>query len=88
MLADLGADVVWVEPPGGDPLRMHDPAAVSVFGRGKRSISVDLTEAETRDRISALGERADIFMESWRPGVADKLGLGYQTLRAQNHRLV
>jgi crotonobetainyl-CoA:carnitine CoA-transferase CaiB-like acyl-CoA transferase len=70
MLADLGADVVWVEPPGGDPLRLRDPAAASVFGRGKRSITVDLTDTQARDRVSALGERADIFVG----GMADQVG--------------
>jgi crotonobetainyl-CoA:carnitine CoA-transferase CaiB-like acyl-CoA transferase len=88
MLADLGADVVWVEPPGGDPLRVAEPAAASVFGRGKRSVVVDLTDAESRDGVLALAERADIFLESWRPGVADELGLGYERLRALNPRLL
>jgi crotonobetainyl-CoA:carnitine CoA-transferase CaiB-like acyl-CoA transferase len=88
MLADLGADVVWVEPPAGDPLRLREPAAVSVFGRGKRSVIVDLTDAEGRNQVLALAARADIFIESWRPGVADELGLGYEQLRVQNGRLL
>jgi crotonobetainyl-CoA:carnitine CoA-transferase CaiB-like acyl-CoA transferase len=88
MLADLGADVVWVEPPGGDPLRMLEPATVSVLGRGKRSVVVDLTDPEGRDGILALAERADVFVESWVPGAADELGLGYERLRVLNPRLL
>src|SRR5258705_8861517 len=88
MLADYGADVVWVEPPGGDPLRAHEPAAASVFGRGKRSVVLDVTDAQARDQVVALAERADVFIEGWRPGVADELGLGYEALRARNPRLV
>jgi crotonobetainyl-CoA:carnitine CoA-transferase CaiB-like acyl-CoA transferase len=88
MLADYGAEVVWVEPPGGDPLRLHEPAAASVFGRGKRSVVLDLTNTQARDHVLALAERADVFIESWRPGMAEELGLGYEAVRARNPRLV
>jgi crotonobetainyl-CoA:carnitine CoA-transferase CaiB-like acyl-CoA transferase len=57
MLADLGADVVWVEPPGGDPLRLRDPAAASVFGRGKRSITVDLMHHNCHINLTCLANQ-------------------------------
>src|SRR5215211_4776287 len=88
MLADYGADVVWIEPPGGDPCRPHEPAAMSVFNRGKRSVELDLHDPSVRDEVLALVDRADVFVESWAPGVADRLGLGYQALHARNSRLV
>ncbi len=88
MLADYGADVVWVEPPGGDLLRACAPAAVSVFDRGKRSVELDLLDASAREQLLALTDRAEVFVESWRPGVADRLGLGYEVLHARNPRLV
>jgi crotonobetainyl-CoA:carnitine CoA-transferase CaiB-like acyl-CoA transferase len=88
MLADYGADVVWIERPGGDPCRQFEPAAMSVFNRGKRSVEVDLRDAAARDRILELCDRADVFVESWAPGVAERLGVGYATLHARNPRLV
>ena len=80
MLADYGADVVWVEPPGGDPLRRCAPEHASVLNRGKRSVELDLHDPAARDRVLALVDRAEVFVESWRPGVADRLGLGYEAL--------
>ncbi len=88
LLADYGADVVWVEPPGGDPCRPHVPAAVSVFNRGKRGIELDLTDTPQRDRLLELIDRADVFVESWQPGVAEALGLGFDAIHARNPRLV
>jgi len=88
MLADYGADVVWVEPPGGDPCRRQLPAASSVFNRGKRSVVLDATTPEGIGRLLNLAERADVFVESWRPGVADRLGIGFEELRSRNPGLV
>ncbi len=88
MLADYGADVVWVEPPGGDPLRGMMPAAAAVFNRGKRSITFDLRETSEREQLLQLVGRADVFVESWRPGVAHRLGLDVATLREVNSGLV
>ena len=88
LLADYGADVVWIEPPGGDPTRRHHPATVSVFGRGKRSVVRDLHDPAQRDDVLRLTEHADVFVESWRPGVATRLGLDPTALRARNPRLV
>ena len=88
MLADYGADVVWVEPPGGDPLRRCAPEAVAVLDRGKRSVVVDLHDGAAHEQLLALIDRAEIFVESWRPGVAHRLGLGYDELHARNPALV
>ena len=88
MLADYGADVIWVEAPGGDPLRRRMPAAAAVFNRGKRSITLDLQNASHGEQLLRLVARADVFVESWRPGVAGRLGLDFATLSEVNARLV
>ena len=80
MLADLGADVIWVERPGGDPFRSYAPAASSVFNRNKRSVECDLKSDDGRQAVSRLLVDADLFVESWRPGVADSFDLGWMTL--------
>ena len=81
MLADYGADVIWVEPPGGDPYRAELAVAYSAFNRGKRSIVLDLRTGTDRDVLLRLIGSADVFVQSWRPGVAERLGLGYDTIR-------
>ena len=81
MLADYGADVIRVEPPGGDPYRAELAVAYSVFNRGKRSIVLDLRTGTDRDVLLQLIGSADIFVQSWQPGVAERLGLGYDTIR-------
>jgi crotonobetainyl-CoA:carnitine CoA-transferase CaiB-like acyl-CoA transferase len=81
MLADYGADVIRVEPPGGDPYRDELAVAYSVFNRGKRSIVLDLRNDTDRDVLLQLIGSADVFVQSWRPGVAERLGLGYDTIR-------
>lgn len=88
LLADYGADVVWVEPPGGDPGRGRRPAAASVENRGKRSIVLDLADDGARQPLLELVDRADVFVESWAPGIAESLGLGYEALHARNPALV
>jgi cyclohexanone monooxygenase len=99
MLADLGADVIKVEPPRGDPLRRlgyrhpgSPPEAPSVgfavVNRDKRSVAADLRTADDRRRVLDLLARADVFVENWRPGVADRLGLDDATLARVNPRLV
>jgi crotonobetainyl-CoA:carnitine CoA-transferase CaiB-like acyl-CoA transferase len=88
ILADYGADVLWVEPPGGDPCRENDPAATSVFNRGKRSVELDLRCSPQRERLLAVIDRAEVFVESWRPGTARHLGLDYETLHGRNPALV
>jgi crotonobetainyl-CoA:carnitine CoA-transferase CaiB-like acyl-CoA transferase len=94
MLADLGADVVKVEAPGGDPNRRIGRKCNGIgllfvnTNRGKRSIALDLKDAEDRKVFDALIAKADVLVENWRPGVADRLGLDDQTLFAANGRLV
>ena len=85
-LADHGADVVKVEPPGGDPYAPFVTRAA--YDRGKRSIIVDLSAVEGREIALALVDAADVVLESWRPGVAERLGLGYAELSARCPRLV
>ncbi len=86
MLADLGADVVKVESPAGDPFR--ELPGFFGWNRGKRSLAVDLKTPEGRAVVDRLVAAGDVLMENMRPGVADRLGVGYERLRALNPRLV
>lgn len=88
LLADYGADVIWVEPPGGDPARRREPGAASAFNRGKRSIVLDPSSAAGRDLLLELVERSDVFVEGWRAGEAEALGLGYEQLHARSPGLI
>ena len=88
ILADYGAEVIWVEPPGGDPTRVLHPGAASVFNRGKQSVVLDVATPDGRAAIERLAERADIFIESWTPGTAEGLGFGYHELHARNPQLI
>jgi crotonobetainyl-CoA:carnitine CoA-transferase CaiB-like acyl-CoA transferase len=85
-LAEHGADVIKVEPPGGDPFRAHP--GYPVWNRSRRSITLDLREEEGRDALHALLDDADVLVESFRPGVMDRLGLGYDALSERFPRLV
>lgn len=91
MMADHGARVIKVEPPTGDPTR-HDPESPDDFyaacNRGKESLCLDLKKPEGLQIALALAARADVLVESFRPGVAERLGLGYDALKARNPRLV
>ncbi|MGN5381408.1 CaiB/BaiF CoA transferase family protein [Streptomyces lasalocidi] len=86
LLADLGADVVRVDRPGGPGLAI-DPA-YDVTNRNKRSIVVDLKDPAGPARVLDLAERADILVEGYRPGVAERLGVGPEQCHARNPRLV
>ncbi|HEY3832824.1 MAG TPA: CoA transferase [Acidimicrobiia bacterium] len=86
MLAEHGADVVKVEPPGGDPLRAYDGYAV--WNRSRRSINVDLKHADGKEVFERLVRDADVVVESFRPGVMDRLGFGYERISAINERAV
>src|SRR5580692_5913031 len=88
LLADYGADVIWVERPGGAPYRQKDPSGTSVFARGKRSVELDLRDKDAVEQLALLAERADVFVETWGPGVAAALGLDHETLRHRNPGLV
>lgn len=94
-LSDMGAEVLKVEPPGGDDIRSLGP--VDAEGRpvfyetinsGKASLRLDLRTAEGRERLLALVAQADVMVESFRPGVLDRLGVGYETVRQANPALV
>ncbi|GGS41992.1 CaiB/BaiF CoA transferase family protein [Streptomyces violaceus] len=86
LLADLGADVVRVDRPGGPGLAI-DPA-YDVTNRNKRSVVVDLKSPAGPDHVLDLAARADILVEGYRPGVAERLGVGPETCHARNPRLV
>ncbi|MEM7528028.1 MAG: CoA transferase [Pseudomonadota bacterium] len=95
MLADMGADVVKVERPEGDDSRRMVPptvegesAAFLMMNRNKRGAALDLKQAEGRAALERLLDRADIVIENYRMGTMEKLGLGYETLRARNPGLV
>ncbi|MFD0357036.1 CaiB/BaiF CoA transferase family protein [Streptomyces sp. NPDC127110] len=86
LLADLGADVVRVDRPGGGGLAI-DPAH-DVTNRNKRSVLVDLKSAEGSALVLDLVERADVLIEGFRPGVAERLGVGPDDCLARNPKLV
>ena len=94
MLADFGADVIKIEPASGDPVRQmgrHD-GDVSLYAaailRGKRSVAIDLKTVAGRELAFEIASRADILVENNRPGVMERLGLGYEPLSAVNPGLV
>ena len=86
LLADHGARVTKIEPPGGDPTRSFSGA--QVWHRGKRSAVLDLRDAADHDRFLALASRADVVLESYAPGTTTELGIDDLTLRPLNPRLV
>ena len=86
-LAMLGAEVVKVEAPTGDPFRAFG-APFSVWNHGKRSIAVDLTTEPGRATLRRLAARSDVVVENFRPGVAERLGADATTLQAVNDQLV
>jgi crotonobetainyl-CoA:carnitine CoA-transferase CaiB-like acyl-CoA transferase len=93
-LADHGAEVIKVEPPEGDPGRgigvADGPTAVFFrnLNRGKKSVVLNLKESRDRDRLLKLAASADVFVESFRPGVVERLGVGYEHIAARNPRIV
>jgi crotonobetainyl-CoA:carnitine CoA-transferase CaiB-like acyl-CoA transferase len=86
LLADHGAQVVLIEPPGGSALRRQP--AWPAWGRGKESVVLDLADARARSAAHGLAASADVVVETWRPGVAERLGLGYDALSPANPGLV
>ena len=87
MLADMGADVVRIDRPGGGKLSAGDPA-FDVLNRGRRSIALDLKDHESKAIARALCDRADVVLEGFRPGVMERLGFGPTELAATNSALV
>jgi crotonobetainyl-CoA:carnitine CoA-transferase CaiB-like acyl-CoA transferase len=86
LLADNGADVIKIEPPGGDPFRSL--SGNRVWNRGKRSAVIDLKDPGQREDFLRLAKRADILVESFAPGTTKRLGIDYETLNEANPRLV
>jgi len=95
MLAEAGAKVIKIERPGsGDEMRSYEPKVggdstnFHLLNAGKGSIAIDLKAKDAFDRLRPLIARADVVVEQFRPGVMDRLGFGYEALRAINSRLV
>ena len=95
ILGDLGADVVKVETPRGDITRMMGPPfkagltpLFAQVNRNKRSIAIDLKQADGQAVVQRLARDADVLVENYRPGVTERLNLGYETLAAANPRLI
>ncbi len=86
VLTDFGAEAIWIEPPGGSRLRQQ--SSFPFLARGKSSLVADLATAEGLDRVRTLAAKADVVIETFRPGVAERLALGYDSLREVNPRLV
>jgi crotonobetainyl-CoA:carnitine CoA-transferase CaiB-like acyl-CoA transferase len=94
LLSDLGAEVIKIEPPGGEETRRHPPMVrgqsvyFSVYNRGKKSICLDLRSAKGKQVFAALVAKSDVVLENFRPGVMDRMGLGYEALAAEHPDLV
>lgn len=94
MLADLGAEVIKVEAIGGDPMRFVRPEHKGIgalflhVNRNKKSIGLNLKSSEAIGIARALAANADVVIENFRPGVMDRLGLGYESLKAENPGLI
>ena len=91
VLGDMGADVIKVEPLGGDKTRTITGAGAGFypyFNRNKRSLSIDLKSESGMAVVRKLIETADVVIENFRPGAMDKLGLGYEELKTLNPRLI
>ena len=95
LLGDLGADVIKIEPPEGEPMRsVGRPIKNGVsapflnFNRNKRGILVDMKKDQGRDLVRRLGAHADVMVENFRPGVTDRLGVGYGDMRRVNPKII
>jgi crotonobetainyl-CoA:carnitine CoA-transferase CaiB-like acyl-CoA transferase len=97
ILADMGADVTKVEPPGagdqarhamGFKMKGEDTAAFIAINRNKKSVTLNLKEEEGREILYRLAQNSDVLVENYRPGVAKRLGADYETLKEINPRLI
>ncbi|HEV7135525.1 MAG TPA: CoA transferase [Steroidobacteraceae bacterium] len=92
MLADLGADVIKIESPGGDPYRSYQGERYSphfqAYNRNKRGIALDLKGDADREVFESLIREADVFIQNFRPGTSERLGAGPERLRSLNPRLI
>jgi len=92
LLSYLGANVIKVEPPGGERVRQRDeqgltPEAV-MLNSFKRSVTLDLSKERGRELLKDLAEKADVLVENYSVGTMDRMGLGYETLSEINPQLV
>ena len=94
MLAEAGAEVIKIERPGGEDMRVMPPpfdgdaAVFALLNRGKKCLVIDLKNASDRSRLRPLLEKADVVVEQFRPGVMERLDLGYEQVRKINPRIV
>src|SRR5256885_14106255 len=88
IFADLGAEVIKVEPPRGDPGRSYVPVQFNTENRNKRSLALDLKSSPSRDVVEKLVKKADIVIEGFRPGIARRLGIDYERLKAHNPEII
>ena len=94
LLADLGAEVIKVEPPTGDDYRVIGPmkngisSLFTALNRNKKSLTLDLKHPQAAQTIAALAQQVDVVVENFRPGVAERLGVGPEALRRINPGLV
>ena len=94
LLAEAGAEVVKIERPGGEDVRRFPPhwgnqsAAFAFLNRGKKSLIADLKSDTDKARVFELVDRADVLVEQFRPGVMERLGLGFEVVRARNPKLI
>src|SRR5262245_12563154 len=94
LFADMGADVIKVEPPQGDmaraapPVRNGESVSFAALNRNKRSLVLDLKRPQAGEILRKLAAGSDVLLEAYRPGALDQLGLGAAALKAVNPRLV
>ena len=94
LLADMGADVIKVEPPGGDmsratpPIRNGESVSFTALNRNKRSLVLDLKQPDAQEVMRKLAAKSDVFVEANRPGALEKMGLGSAHLKAVNPKLI
>ncbi len=94
LLADAGAEVIKIERPNGEEMRDYEPKIgadsvnFALLNRGKRSVTIDLKAADAVERLKPLIASADVIVEQFRPGVMDRLGIGYEALKAINPRII
>src|SRR6516164_2267569 len=94
LLAEAGAEVLKIERPGGEEMRHYTPrwggdsVNFAMLNRGKKTLAIDLKETANRDRILELVATSDVVVEQYRPGVMQRLGLGYDMMREINPKII
>src|SRR2546422_460836 len=94
ILSDLGAEVIKIEPPGGEETRTHPPMVrgqsvyFSVYNRGKKSVCLNMRDPRGQEVFAALVKKSDIVLENFRPGVIAKMGFDYERLREINRSII